>query len=338
MASRDENTSAPLPVQPEKLPWHESIWTTITRDVSRLPHALLLHGQTGLGKESFALRLAQFLLCLERKDAADACGRCQSCSLFRVGNHPDFLRVSPLEDSSVIAVDQVRGVSEFLSLKGHTSPHKVVILSPAQAMNVNAANSLLKALEEPPPRSLIMLVATHLSRVPVTIRSRCVRIPFYAPPSVEALRWLTGRAPTSTALELRLREAGGAPITALSAASGGGEDYRPQLLSDIASIAARKADPVKCAERWKSIGSDRCLEWLYRLFVDAARQQAPTADRRTITKIPGINESFSISFIDLFIFLDIISSIKNQLKTGVDETLALEDLMIRWSDMTANAG
>jgi DNA polymerase-3 subunit delta' len=332
----DAEESVPIPT-PEKLPWHESSWKTLTRDLERLPHALLLHGQAGIGKNHFALRLAQFVLCLDRAGADHACGRCHSCALFRVGNHPDLLRVAPLEDSSIIAVDQVRGVSEFLALKGHTSPFKVVVISPAQAMNVNAANSLLKALEEPPPRSLIVLVTSHLSRVPITIRSRCVRVSFQAPSWSQAIGWLKEQNLGGTEFETRLSEAGGAPLSVRSATERE-SDRRAELLADLAAMATRKADPIRCAERWKSIGTDKSLEWFYRLLVETLRRQAPSPEQRVVSTIPGISHTFSINFIDLFVFLDNISNIKKQIGTGIDETLALEDLMIRWSEIATNAG
>jgi DNA polymerase III subunit delta' len=322
---------------PQALPWHDGQWSTLTRDLARLPHALLLHGQAGIGKDAFAARLAELLLCLRRTGDSQACGQCHSCSLFRVGNHPDFLRIAPLEDSSTIVVDQVRGVVDFLSLKAHTASHKIVTISPAQAMNANAANGLLKVLEEPPPGSLLILVVTHLSRVPVTIRSRCVRLSFQRPSSPQALAWLAARAPQTAALDSWLSRAGGAPLTALALVQEQGEDQRPQLLADLASLAAGKGDPVRCAERWKSIGTESCLDWLYRFVTDAIRHETPALAHGR-AKLPEVGKNLSISFIDLFAFLDSISIIRKQLGTGVDEVLALEDLLIRWCEMTARAG
>jgi len=337
MPSADETTTAAPSTEARKLPWHDAPWLTVARDIGRLPHALLLHGQAGVGKDAFASRLSQFLLCLHRGESHEPCGRCHSCTLFRVGNHPDFLRIGPLEDSRSIVIDQIRGVTEFLSLKAHTASHKIVVISPAQAMNVNAANSLLKVLEEPPPGSLLILVASHLSRVSMTIRSRCVRVLFQTPPLPQALAWLKASAPAIPSLETWLAHAGGAPLAALELTQAQGEDYRPQLLADLAALADAKADPVRCAERWKAIGTEQSLEWLYRFIVDVVRRQFSSAAGRA-TELPNFNKTLSISFIDLFKFLDSISIIKKQLGTGVDETLALEDLLIRWCEMTARAG
>ncbi|HKQ30191.1 MAG TPA: DNA polymerase III subunit delta', partial [Burkholderiales bacterium] len=259
MPSADETAVAATPVEPQNLPWHEAQWSTLTRDIGRLPHALLLHGQPGIGKDAFASRLAQSLLCQQRQSDGEACGRCRSCALYRVGNHPDVLRIAPLEDSSTIVVDQVRGVLDFVSLKAHTASHKVVVISPAHAMNVNAANSLLKVLEEPPSGCVLILVASHLSRVPMTVRSRCVRVLFQAPPAPQALTWLSGRTPKTPELETWLSNVGGAPLAALASAQAQGEDHRSQWLADLAALAGGKADPVRCAERWKSSGTEQSL-------------------------------------------------------------------------------
>src|SRR5256885_6700666 len=130
MAVADEQNTAVSAIEPERYPWHDLPWTNLTRDLARLPHALLLHGQSGTGKNSFTLRLDQLLLCRRPTEQGQACGDCQSCRLFRAGNHPDLLRIGPLEDSNNILVDQVRGVVDFLSLKAHMAAHKVVIISP----------------------------------------------------------------------------------------------------------------------------------------------------------------------------------------------------------------
>jgi DNA polymerase III subunit delta' len=336
MPSADETAVAAPAAEPQVLPWHDAQWSTLTRDLDRLPHALLLHGQAGVGKDAFASRLVQFLLCQNRADGG-ACGRCRGCALFRAGNHPDLVRIAPLEDSKTIAVDQIRGVTDFLSLKAHTASHKIVLVSPAQAMNVNAANSLLKVLEEPPPGSLLILVASHLSRVPMTIRSRCVRMLFQVPPWPQALAWLGSQATNTPALETWLSHAGGAPLAAFALTQEQGGDQRPQLLADLAALATGKADPVRCAERWKSIGAEQCLEWLYRFVVDAIGRQYPSAAGGKVTTLPNLPSTLFISFIDLFVFLDSISTVKKQLGTGIDETLALEDLLIRWCEMTARA-
>ena len=324
-------------IEAGKYPWHDSRWATLTRDLARLPHALLLHGQAGLGKNAFALRLAQFLLCRERTEDKQACGACQSCTLFRVGNHPDLVRVAPQEDSSNILVDQIRGIIELLSFKPHMAGQKIVIISPAEAMNINASNSLLKILEEPPAGSLLILVTTHISRVSATIRSRCTRMAYSAPPLSEALAWLQSQAVNPGAAEALLALAGGAPLTAAKLAEDGYARKQTYFLGDLAALAQR-GDPVAYAERWKVTGTDYCLAWLHRFMFSVIRSQAGSITEGFVAiQLPKINKTFPISIIDLFKFIDKISLVRRQLGTGVDETLMLEELLIQWCEMSSMA-
>jgi DNA polymerase-3 subunit delta' len=321
--------SGAIRIEPQRYPWHDAQWATLTGDVSRLAHALLLHGPTGLGKNAFALRLARFLLCLDRRDAS-ACECCRSCNLFRAGNHPDLLCVRPLEDSKQIVVDQIRAVIEFLSFKAHTSRFKIVILAPAEAMNMNAANSLLKALEEPPAGSLFVLVASHPARVPVTIRSRCTQLAFGAPPRPQAAAWLRSQSGIADP-EALLAQAGGAPLAAAALAEADIGAIQAKLKADLEALARAKADPVVCAESWKLHGVELCLDWL--------QHQVGARIRARVTAQPlGDGKSLSISIIDLFHFLDMVSMARRQLGSGADETLILEQLLIRWSGMVASTG
>jgi DNA polymerase-3 subunit delta' len=338
MAATDEGGATRESIEPVAYPWHERHWSILARDRARLPHALLLHGQPGLGKRALALRLAQLMLCRRpTASSAQACGDCQGCMLFRAGSHPDLLRIEPQEDSSGILVDQVRGAIEFLALKAHTAAHKVVIIAPAEAMNVNAANSLLKILEEPPAGSLLVLVAGHLARVPVTIRSRCRRVPVSAPPSAEALAWLQARELPPAQAQTLLALAGGAPLTALRYAGEGVAEAQARLAQDLVALARRRAEPVACAERWKVSGTDVCLEWFHRFLGDIVRAQAAMLTNAHIAvQMPG-GETFSLFIIELFDFIDRVSISRRQLGSGIDETLILEDLLIRWCEMTADA-
>lgn len=325
-------------IEPETYFWHGPHWAAQTRDLARLAHALLLHGQAGLGKNAFTLRFAQFLLCRNRSEDRRACGTCQSCRLFRAGNHPDLMRVSPQEESSNILVDQIRGVIEFLSLKPHMAVHKIVIISPAEAMNLNAANSLLKILEEPPAGSLMMLVATHLTGVSATIRSRCTRMAFSAPPLPETLTWLQqSRSVKPNEAQKLLALAGGAPLTALTFAEDDYVNSQARLLGDLAALTQGR-DPVECAERWKAMGTETCLAWLIRYVAGTIRSQVCSASQEFVTvQFQDIGKTFSIVIIDLFMFIDKVSLAKRQLGTGVDETLLLEELLIHWCEMTSTA-
>ena len=217
-------------------PWNQPILDSFARGAERLPHAILLHGMRGVGKLALAERLAQRLLCEQPEDARRPCGSCDACRWYLAGNHPDFRRLEPealsgqseadeeegggevpsrrqKKASTQIRVEQVRGFADFLNLGSHRGRRRVVLVHPAEDMNPNAANALLKSLEEPPPAVLFLLVSHQPARLPATIRSRCVAVAVRVPVREIALRWLAGQKVRDA--ERWLAFAGGAPLRAL---------------------------------------------------------------------------------------------------------------------------
>jgi len=318
---------------PECYPWHEALWEMTRRARTRLPHALLLQGLAGLGKHAFAMRLARSLLCMAPDDQGDACGKCKSCALLQAGSHPDIAMVSIPGDSKVIPVDQIRNLIDFMSLKPHTAAHKVAVLWPAHAMNVNAANSLLKVLEEPPAGSYLLLVSDHAGRIPATVRSRCTRLTFRVPARDTALNWLeqlrAGRPDNAQLLAL----AGGAPLTALAFAESNSIEQRESLLADLEKLSARRETPCACAGRWKSVGAESSLEALYGLVADLVRVGA--VGPGVAVMLPQTQErlhriSKCINLKDLYGFLDATSEAASLVRSQLDPLLLIEDLLIRW--------
>lgn len=150
---------------------------TLKRD--RVPTAMLLSGDAGIGKRLAAVNYAKALNCLEPVDF-DCCDRCISCKKIDSETHPDVSIMAPEND--VIVIEEIRRVEETLSLKTYEGKKKVVIIDAAETMNIYAANAFLKTLEEPPQDSLIMLVSSNPDRLPDTIRSRCTQVRFYPLP------------------------------------------------------------------------------------------------------------------------------------------------------------
>lgn len=225
-------------------PWQSDLWMELRARQSRQPHALLIHGPAGIGKRGLAEHYAQSLLC-EAKDAAKApCGACEGCRWFLSGSHPDFRLVEPesmarqseetgesedaapssgkrTKPSTEIKVDQVRGLDGFLNLKSHRGGRRVALVHPAEEMNPNAANALLKGLEEPPPGAFFLLVSHRPARLLATIRSRCVALPVPTPDPGAAAAWLAEQG--AKGADQWLAFASGAPLLALQYAQGSGE-------------------------------------------------------------------------------------------------------------------
>jgi DNA polymerase III delta prime subunit len=183
------------------------------RAADRYPTGLLIHDERGAGGEALARFAAQLALCRE-PDAP--CGHCRDCRTFQVGQHPDYVELHPLEDSKFIRVDEVRELLQQLVLTAHGGGATVALLSPADSLYPNAANALLKSLEEPRAGVTLILVSAAPSRLPATILSRCLRLRVATPARALSVDWLTrvkGPGPWATVLDVL----GDAPFEALSA-------------------------------------------------------------------------------------------------------------------------
>lgn len=317
---------------PERYPWHDALWSTLARHFDQLPHALLLQGRPGLGKHDFAVQLAQALLCEQPRNGV-ACGHCHACRLFAAGTHPDISSVGLVDDAKSITVDQIRALGDFLALRPHTAARKVVMISPAEAMNINAANSLLKLLEEPPLGSMLLLVTSHPARLPATIRSRCARLLFRLPAPVIGQAWLQARPGSRSDSALLLGLAGGSPLLAETLAREEFPATRARLLQDMAALAQGREHPVTCAARWKSLGAGRTLGWLHGFVSDQIKIHLGAPVSMLLNPelaTSGVSEKNKYKIRELYGFIDAILEKYRQLDSPLDELLMLEDILIRW--------
>ncbi len=225
---------------------HETSWKNLQARRERLPHALLLIGQKGLGKYALAHQFAASLLCENSAVGARACGQCMACNWFSQGNHPDFRLLQPdilgeevaLEEgkkkpSQQITIEQIRNLDDFLHVSSHRGGLSIVLVNPAEAMNRNAANSILKTLEEPPANTLFLLVSSEPSRLLPTIRSRCQSVPISMPSHTAAIQVLRDAGIDDPARWLAL--SGGSPRFAQEMAATGQGDWLDLMTNRLAS-------------------------------------------------------------------------------------------------------
>lgn len=318
------------------LPWQHARWQEMVawRASGRLPHALLLCGMRGVGKQHFAAGFAQALLCEQPVTDGRACQACRSCLLFRAGTHPDYQRITPLEEGKSILIDQIRELNASLTLKSHAGGYKIAVLRPADHMNSAAANALLKTLEEPPPHTLLMLITSRPAALPATVRSRCQRMNFTLPPTDAALPWLRERLePAHDAAQL-LAVAGGAPLKAVALAHNGLPQQRATLLDDLDGLQRGVADPVARAAAWLEWGAADCTEWLFGYIVDMIRlksaPQPPRLRNRDLADpLRRISQRTELSV--LYRHLERTQDALRLLSNQVNAQSLLEDALIGWA-------
>ena len=262
--------------------WQTSTWKNWRGVRERLPHAIMISSPEGWGELEFARSLAQSLLCERPASERRACGVCEACRWFSLGNHPDFRLIVPeslnpesqeegadpgKKRSDQIRIEQVRELADFLAVGTHRGGLRVILIYPAEAMNANTQNALLKSLEEPPPAMVFLLVATQPERLLATVRSRCLRFALAAPDTEAVLLWLKEQGVDHP--EAALAAAGGAPLAALKAA-----ETEADRLAFIQGIGRPRFDPIALAQTVQRVPLRDLVSWLQRWTFDLLLAQA----------------------------------------------------------------
>ena len=244
----------------EAYPWQDSLWQQLAGR-SQHAHAYLLHGPAGIGKRALAERLMASLLC--QRPTPEACGECKSCLLLKAGSHPDNYILEPEEADKAIKVDQVRDLVSFVVQTAQLGGRKVVLIEPVESMNINAANALLKSLEEPSGDTVLLLVSHQPSRLLPTIKSRCVQQACPLPSEAMSRQWLAQALPECSEderVEL-LTLAAGSPLAAVTLQGQGVREQRAQVVEGVKKLLKQQQSPTQLAEEWKNIPMLRLFDW-----------------------------------------------------------------------------
>lgn len=331
------------------LPWHVAALAELLRRREKLPHALLFYGRQGVGKVEFARAVAQSLLC-ESPDGktAVACGACDACGWFSNGNHPDYRELMPEalsadevdEDAPIdadakdkkkskeIKVEQIRNIAGFMTLSTHRDGFRVLLIHPAETLNANAANSLLKTLEEPPPRTLILLVTDQVGRLIATIKSRCQRIMVPAPDEATALAWLRRQGVADA--ELALGQAGGAPLDAVAFADA---DYQSQRKAFVQVLGAVDADHLATAQAFEKSDLVNVVTWLQTWVSDVALARLTGEVRHHRDQKAAISRiAERVHLPALFRYESQLRQAKRAVHHPLNARLLLEQLLISYSN------
>ena len=320
-------------------PWLKPAWDRLNdyRQRERVPHALLLTGPAGLGKLDMARQFIASIFCRTPGDHG-ACGNCDSCAQYASGNHPDFHEVTFEEDDKgklrkQIVVDQIRRLSEKLGMTARQGGWKVTLIHPADAMNNNAANSLLKTLEEPTARSLLLLVSSHPARLPATIRSRCQQLAVARPSLGAGLGWLREQGVSEA--ETALAYAGNVPERARELAESGFMKQRNELLQRISAVQSRGASAVTVAGELEALSPGAVVEFLDAVCEDLVRLlQLPPGEVRA--RNPDLLNSLKtlaerVDLVSLHRYRQVLRDARHLVETQVNTRLLLESLLLPWA-------
>lgn len=319
------------------LPWHREQWQAFSAYIrqQRIPQALIIAGNEGLGKLRLANCFAQALLCVEPQADGSFCGRCHRCHLFHAATHPDILRLEPEEEGKIIGVEQIRTLIAKLLLKPQFETPRVVIIHPAEQMNRAAANAFLKCLEEPTERTSIILVTAKPHLLPATIASRCQKMTIGTPARQTAVDWLR-RQQLQGDIEILLNLAQGAPLLAKTYAERQILAVRKDCFSTWLAVAKRRAEPSVAAENWHKLNNAELIAWLLSWTMDLIKCRG----RSEYVKLQNSDfEQFlqdlaqTLDLKKLFGFYDLLLRCKRQLATTVNKQLMFEEILIHWSQL-----
>lgn len=330
-------------------PWNRTLWEDLVADRARSSHAWLFAGPAGVGKTRCAMAFAR------RLTGADDDPR--TGALFDAGTHPDVhvvVREIDAEDSdalhhryarrhieerakgtkpkTVITIGQIRHLIEAVSTRVHSGRRKVVLLLDAHAMNINAANALLKLLEEPPADTLLVCVTDQVHRLPATVRSRCAHVAFAMPPRDAAREWLAAQT-DSDSVDAALDLAGGAPLEALRLVEEDRIAARRTWLKGLEALYSDRADPAEIAGLGiQKIGLPDALALSQKVLVDLARCRLDAPAERLFN--PDMQQWLQkraerLQLQTTFDLIDAIGRMRQDLDGPLDATLLLEDTLIQ---------
>lgn len=328
------------------LPWQQHLWEHLCSYSAqkRVPQALLITGNKGLGKQQLAYQFAVALLCATPKANGIACGLCSSCLLVNAETHPDFIQVQPEESDKSITIGQIRSLITQLTLKPQYETHRIVIINPADKMNNAAANAFLKCLEEPTERTLLILITDKPSKLPATIISRCQKLAVTTPDKDTVVNWLSetlqSKSPKPSLqkedLHCHVSLAQGAPLLALDYVNEQTLTLRNECFKSWLAIAKRQKSPVIVAEDWHKLPAAPLMFWMTSWSVDLIKcfyhaQVENLYNPDLSAQLQELSKRLELK--GLYKLYDLLLLSRQRLDTQINRQLLFEEILIQWHEL-----
>jgi len=234
-------------------PWQENVWQTLTSRFPQIGHGLLFYGKNGCGKETFAQSFVAWVLCQNRHAHRFACGECGSCQWLKSDTHPNYVHISTDEDNkkqnAKIKIEKIRDLLPFVQQT--VDGWRVIVIEPAEALNTASANALLKTLEEPGERIVIILLADHYLKLPATIRSRLQHFALDRISPAQSEQFLQSHIHTDAfSHELLMNLSDHMPLRAVALAEAEWLTLRQDFVNDWQKLIKQKNMPIAIATKW----------------------------------------------------------------------------------------
>ena len=325
----------------QRLSWHSMQWHRLSQmlENNRLPHAFLLTGPNGVGKLNFVQQLSRSLLCESINTLDKPCKQCPSCQLLLNDSHPDHLLLTPEEGKKLISVDSIRAMIQRLAQTRHRSKFRTLIIHPADAMTTEAANSLLKTLEEPPAGTLLFLITDKPNRLLPTIRSRMTRLNFTLPDALDAIHWFTELGLSVNESERLLALSLGSPLKF-------GDDIKElkHLLEQTdawweswLALIDHSMTPLEAAKQFKAVNPEELLIWLDLLISAHVHLNNSTELHPAMLGLFPTLDNYKNKFATpiLFQIRDRVLDLLQRLQSSMNWELQLESLLLECSQLNS---
>lgn len=332
-------------------PWQIEQWQYLWRakQANRLAHALLFVGMGGIGKKKFTEHFVRSLLCQQVTNEnsidfshMDNCvSNCHSCRLIIGQTHPNVLWIQSEKEGQDIKIDQIRSVTEFVNQTSLQGDYRIVVIESAQQMNSNAANALLKTLEEPSSGAMIILISEN-KRLPATILSRCQHLIFPRPSRHLAMEWLNKQIKSASLtengidLELLLNIANGAPLAALRLIQNDLLSVRQTLFQALCTLKQDPSELITLAANLQTSDPLLILDFILNWIMDLLRLQLGAGTSHIINHdyIKQLTElSQRIPIHHNTKLMNYLQQLRAQISIGfnLNKQLTLENMLIRYS-------
>ncbi|WP_313483891.1 DNA polymerase III subunit delta' [Acinetobacter variabilis] len=321
----------PLDVNAQIYPWQQQVWDTLTGRFPKLGHGLLFYGKKGCGKEAFVQQFLAWVLCLNRQPDGP-CGECGSCQWLKADTHPNYVYISTDEDNkkqnAKIKIEKIRDLLPFVQQT--VDGWRVIVIEPAEALNIASSNALLKTLEEPGENIVIILLADHYLKLPATIRSRLQHFALDRISSVQFSEYVEVQLPEagSSQQQLLMNLSNQMPLQAVEVAQSSWLPLRQEFMEDWKKLVIQKNMPMAIATKWnKSLSFGEFGQMFEYLLSDLICVKLNQAVKNIDLDFNVLAEQYSLE--TLFKIYEDFQRAKQYLEQNVQSNLVLDELCIK---------